>query len=73
MACYRFSKIEGLTAEVVKGERAVLVQKSKEQLKMDARDLNVKVNCQINGTSRDAPKEVIVARILEKKSYSYQN
>ncbi len=61
MACYHFSKIEGLTAEVVQGEWAVLVQKNKDKLKKDAWDLNVKVNCQINGISCDAPKEVIVA------------
>ncbi len=61
MACYHFSKIEGLTEEVVQGEWAVLVQKNKDKLKKDAWDLNVKVNCQINGTSCDAPKEVIVA------------
>jgi hypothetical protein len=36
-------------------------------LKKDAQDLSVKVNCRINGASRDAPKEVIVARLLEKK------
>ncbi len=27
----------------------------------------MKVNCHVNGTSRDAPKEAIIARLLEKK------
>ncbi len=51
---YRFNKIEGLTAKVVQGERAVLNQMNKEQLKKDAQDLNVKVNCWINGASHNA-------------------
>ncbi len=59
MTCYNFSKIDGPTAEADRGEQAVLLQKNKVQLKKDARDINVKVNCCINGASCDAPKEVI--------------
>ena len=43
------------------------MQKSKEQLKKEARKLNVKVNYRVNGAPRDAPKEVIVSKLLEKK------
>jgi hypothetical protein len=67
VSCYRFKKIEGLTADMVKAERAQLLQKNKEALKKEARDKNIKVNFRVNGASRDAPKEVIVARLLKKK------
>ncbi len=68
VSCYHFKKIEGLTADMVKAERAQLLQKNKEALKKEARDKNVKVNFRVNGASRDAPKEVIVARLLKKKN-----
>jgi S-methylmethionine-dependent homocysteine/selenocysteine methylase len=71
VSCFRFSKIEAVTSEVVKTQRAELLKKNKEQLKKEVRELNVKVNCRVNGASRDASKEVIVARVLEKKSYSF--
>ncbi len=44
------------------------LQKNKGQLKKDAQDLNMKVNCHVNCASYDAPKEVIVAHLLEKKT-----
>jgi hypothetical protein len=71
VSCFRFSKIEAVTSEVVKTQRAELLKKNKEQLKKEVRELNVKVNCRVNGASRDASKEVIVVRVLEKKSYSF--
>jgi hypothetical protein len=43
------------------------VQKNKEQLKKEARELNVKVNYRVNEAPRDAPKEVIVSKLLEKE------
>jgi hypothetical protein len=43
------------------------MKKNKEQLKKEAREFNIKVNNRVNGASHDLPKEVIVARILEKK------
>ncbi len=55
------------SADAVKAERGALLQKNKEQLKKEARELNLKVNYRVNGTSCDAPKEIIVARLLEKK------
>jgi hypothetical protein len=67
VSCYRFRKADALTPEVVKAERTLLMKKNKEQLKKEGRELNIKVNCHVNGASRDAPKEVIVARLLEKK------
>jgi hypothetical protein len=67
VSCYRFRKADALTPEVVKAERTLLMKKNKEQLKKEGRELNIKVNCRVNGASRDAPKEVIVARLLEKK------
>jgi len=67
VSCFRFSGIDGLTADAVKAERGALLQKNKEQLKKEAREFNVKVNYRVNGASRDAPKEIIVARLLEKK------
>jgi hypothetical protein len=48
-----------------------LLKKNKEQLKKEARDANVKVNFRVNGASHDAPKEVIVARLLKKKRWSF--
>jgi hypothetical protein len=71
VSCYRFKKIDGLTADIVRAERAQLLKKNKEQLKKEARDLNVKVNFRVNGASHVAPKEVIVARLLEKKMQLY--
>jgi hypothetical protein len=44
-----------------------LAKKNKEQLKKEAREYNIKVNCQANGVSHDASKEIIVARELEKR------
>ncbi len=43
------------------------MKKNKDQLKKVARESNVKVNCRVNGVSRDASKEVIVASLLEKR------
>jgi hypothetical protein len=40
------------------------MKKNKEQLKKEAQELNVKVNCRVNRASPDAPKEVIVAKML---------
>ena len=71
VSCFRFSKLEAITSDVVKTQRAELLKKNKEQLKKEARELNIKVNCRVNGASRDASKEVMVARVLEKKSYSF--
>ncbi len=48
------------------------LQKNKGQLKKDAKDLNMKVKCHINCASYDAPKEVIVAHLLEKKLLQLQ-
>jgi hypothetical protein len=67
VTCYPFSMIYGLTSEAVKSERALLAQKNKEQLKKEARERQIKVNCRVNGTSRDASKELITAHLLEKK------
>ncbi len=69
VTCYRFSMIDGLTSEAVKLEGALLAQKNKEQLKKEARELQIKVNCRVNGSSRDASKELIKARSLEKKIF----
>jgi hypothetical protein len=52
VTCFHFRKMYGLTAKIIiKSELALLVQKNIEQLKKGARELNIKVNCQINGTS----------------------
>jgi hypothetical protein len=67
VTCYRFSLIDGLSPDTVTGERVALAKKNKEQLKKEARECGIKVNCRINGVSRDASKEVIVARLLEKR------
>jgi hypothetical protein len=66
VACYHFCKADALTPEV-KAECALLMKKNKEQLKKEGRELNVKVNCRINSASHDAPKDVMVAWLLEKK------
>ncbi len=57
VSCYHFRKIDGLIADVVKAEHAQLFKKNKEQLKTEARDLHVKVNCQVNEASHDAPRK----------------
>jgi hypothetical protein len=67
MSCYRFRKADALTPEVVKAEHTLLMKKNKEQLKKEGRELNIKVNCRVNGASCDALKEIIVTRLLEKK------
>ena len=67
MACYRFRKADALTPEVVKVERTPLMKRNKDQLRKEGRELNVKVNCCVNGASHDVPKEIIVAQLLEKK------
>jgi hypothetical protein len=67
MSCFCFSNIDGLTSDTIKAEHALLLKRNKEQLKKDARKLNVKVNCRVNGASLDASKEVVVVRLLEKK------
>jgi len=67
---FRFSKMKAVTSEIVKMQQAELLKKNKEQLKKEAQELNIKVNCCISGASLDASKEVIVACVLEKKSYS---
>ncbi len=48
VTCYHFSKTGGLTPETIKSE---FVQKNKEQLKKEVKELNIKLNCWINGTS----------------------
>jgi len=50
------------------GWHLILLQANKEQLKKEAREGNVKVNCQVNGVSHDASKEVITACLLKKNS-----
>ncbi len=67
LSCYRFTLIEGLTPDTVTSERLALGEKNQEQLKKEAREYNTKVNCRVNGVSRDASKEVIIARLVEKK------
>ena len=57
VSCFRFSKVEGLTADIIKAEQAELLKRNKDSLKKAARELNVKVNCHVNGASRDDPKE----------------
>jgi hypothetical protein len=52
---------------VIKAQQAELLKKNKETLKKEAQEINLKGNCHINGASHDAPKEVIVAQLLEKK------
>lgn len=66
ITCFRFSKIPELTPEILSNEREQLMKRNKESLKKEARESNVKVNCRVNGSSRDASKETIVARLLEK-------
>ncbi len=61
LSCYRFTLIEGLTPDTVTSERLALGEKNKEQLKKEAQEYNIKVNCRVNGVSRDASKEVIIA------------
>jgi hypothetical protein len=53
--------IDGLTPDTVTSKRIALGKKNKRQLKKKARECSVKVNCQVNGVSFDASKEVIVA------------
>ncbi len=67
MSCFCFSNIDSLTSDTIKTEYSLLLKRNKEQLKKDARELNVKVNCRVNGASLDASKEVIVARLFKKK------
>jgi hypothetical protein len=59
-----------LTPLIVINERQQLMKRNKESLKKDARELNVKVNCRVNGSSRDAPKELIVSHLLEKRIFA---
>jgi hypothetical protein len=59
-----------LTPLIVINERQQLMKRNKESLKKDARELNVKVNCRVNGSSCDAPKELIVSRLLEKRIFA---
>jgi hypothetical protein len=40
------------------------MKKNKEQQKKESRELNVKVHCMANGACCNAPKEVIVAKLL---------
>jgi hypothetical protein len=53
--------IDGLTPNTVTGKRVALAKKNKEQLKKEDWECSIKVNCRVNGVSRDASKEVIVA------------
>jgi hypothetical protein len=48
LSCYRFTLIEGLTPDTITRERVALAKKSKEQLKKEARECNIKVNCRVN-------------------------
>jgi hypothetical protein len=61
VSCFHFSKIEAFTSDIVKMQQAELLKKKKKQLKNEAQELNVKINCRINGVSHDASKEFIVA------------
>jgi len=53
LSCYLFTLIDGLKPDTVTTERVALTKKDKEQLKKEARDCQVKVNCKVNGASRD--------------------
>jgi hypothetical protein len=66
LSCYLFTLIDGLKPDTVTTERVALTKKDKEQLKKEARDCQVKVNCKVNGVSRDALKQVIIASLLKK-------
>jgi hypothetical protein len=67
LSCNSFTLIDGLTPDTVTTERVALTKKNKEQLKKEARDCQIKVDCQVNGVSRDASKEVIIALLMGKK------
>jgi hypothetical protein len=67
LTCYHFCLINGLTPNTVTGKQGAIAKKNKEQLKKEARECSVKVNCQVNGVSCNASKEVIVACLLEKR------
>ncbi len=67
LSCYHFSLIDGLAQNTVTSEQVALEKKNKEQVKKEARECSVKVNCQVNGVRHDASKEVIVACLLEKR------
>jgi hypothetical protein len=45
VTCYCFSLIDGLTPNTVTGEPVALAKKNKEQLKKEAWECSVKVNC----------------------------
>jgi hypothetical protein len=66
LTCYCFTLIDGLTPNTVTSKQVASAKKNKEQLKKEARECSVKVNCQVNSVSLDASKEVIVACFLEK-------
>ena len=57
VSCSQFSKIEGLTTDIIKAEEAELVKKKNEE----AQEQNVMVNRHKYGASHDAPREAIVA------------
>ncbi len=46
------------------------MKKNKESLKKDARELNMKVNFWVNGSSCDVPKELIVFCELERQIFA---
>lgn len=71
ISCFRYSKVPQLTPLIVINERQQLMKNNKESLKKDARELNVKVKCRVNGSSRDAPKELIVSCLLEKRIFAF--
>jgi hypothetical protein len=50
---------------MVTNERQQVRKKNKDSLKKEAREMNVKVNCWVNGSSCDAPKELIVSLLFE--------
>ncbi len=66
LSCYCFTLIDGLTQDTVTTERVALTKKDKEQLKKEARDCQIKAYCRVNGVSRDASKEMIIAHLLKK-------
>ncbi len=45
VTCYCFSLIDGLTPNTVTCERVALAKKNKEQLKKEAQECSIKVNC----------------------------
>jgi hypothetical protein len=45
VTCYHYSLIDGLSPNTVTSKRVALAKKNKEQLKKEARECSIKVNC----------------------------